>query len=126
MHDEAQNALKVWGDKKATGHGDVPEEVYRSLGEDGLKTKTQLINSRYETGEWPKGFIGVTMTAFKRKPEATKCTVSLNAHIAKILARVREELLRGKLRVYLEKISLEFLSASLKCLMICYGMKRMV
>jgi hypothetical protein len=78
------------GDKKATGHGDVPEEVYRSSGEDGLKTKTQLINSIYETGEWLSGLIGVTMTVLKVKPEATKCTISLIAHIAKILARVRE------------------------------------
>jgi hypothetical protein len=66
-----------------------------------------MINSIYETGEWPKGLIGVTMNVLKVKPEATKCTISLIAHIAKILARLREELLREKLRMHLEKISLE-------------------
>jgi hypothetical protein len=30
---------------------------------------TQLINSIYETGEWPKDFIEVTMIALKKKPK---------------------------------------------------------
>ena len=33
---------------------------------------TKLINTTYETGEWPKDFTEVTMIALKKKPQATK------------------------------------------------------
>jgi hypothetical protein len=53
---------------------------------------TQLINSIYVTGEWPREFIEVTMIALKKKPKATKCsdhrTISIIAHAAKIIARI--------------------------------------
>ena len=53
---------------------------------------TKLINTIYETGEWPKDFTEVTMIALKKKPQATKCsdhrTISLIAHTAKIVAKI--------------------------------------
>ena len=52
---------------------------------------TKLINTIYETGEWPKDFTEVTMIALMKKPQATKCsehrTISIIAHTAKILRR---------------------------------------
>ena len=56
-----------------------------------MKVLTKLINTIYETGEWPKDFTKVTMIALKKKTQATKCsdhhTVSLISHTAKILRR---------------------------------------
>jgi hypothetical protein len=53
---------------------------------------TQLINSIYVIGEWPRDFIEVAMIATKKKPKATKCsdhhTISLITHTAKIVARI--------------------------------------
>jgi hypothetical protein len=53
---------------------------------------TKLINTIYETGEWPKDFTEVTMIALKKKPQATKCSdhrkISLIAHTAKIVAKI--------------------------------------
>ena len=53
---------------------------------------TQLINSIYETEEWPKDFTEVAMIALNRKPHATKCSnhhrVSLITHRAKIVAMI--------------------------------------
>ena len=40
--------------KKATGDDDVPEDILKMLGEDGISIVTKLINKLYETGEWPK------------------------------------------------------------------------
>jgi len=64
-----------------------------------LKIITKLINTIYETGEWPKDFTEVTMIVLKKKPQATKCsdhrTVRLIAHTAKIVAK--------KLRSRIEK-----------------------
>ena len=65
--------------------------MLKLLGEDGLKILTKLINTIYETGEWPKDFTEITIIALKKKTQATKCsdhhTVSLISHTAKILRR---------------------------------------
>ena len=48
--------------------------------------------SKYVTGEWPKDFTEITVTALKKKPNALKCsdhhTISLIAHAAKIVVRI--------------------------------------
>jgi hypothetical protein len=83
-----EKAIKEIRDKKATGDDDVPGDVLKLLGENGLRLMTQLINSMYVTGEWPRDFIEVTMIALKKQPKATKCsdhrTISIIAHTAKI------------------------------------------
>ena len=52
----------------------------------------KLINTIYETGEWPKDFTEFTIIALKKRPQATKCsdhhTISLIAHTAKIVAKI--------------------------------------
>jgi hypothetical protein len=57
----------------------------------GLKILTELINTIYETGQWPKDFTEVTMIALKKKTQVTKCsdrrTVSFITYTAKILRR---------------------------------------
>ena len=57
-----------------------------------MKIMTKLINTIYETGEWPKDFTEVTMIALNKKPLATKCsdhrTISLIAHTQKIVAKI--------------------------------------
>jgi hypothetical protein len=87
-----EKAIKEMRDKKATGDDGVPGDVLKLLGEDGLKLMTQLINSIYIIGEWPRDFIEVTMIALKKKPKATKCsnhrTISVIAHTAKIVPRI--------------------------------------
>jgi len=62
---------------------------------------TKLINSTYETGEWPKDFTEVTMIALKKKPQATKCsdhrTIRLIAHTAKIVAKIPRRRIEKKI-----------------------------
>jgi hypothetical protein len=85
---EVEKAIKEM--RKATGDDDVPGDVLKLLGGGGLKIMMKLINTIYETGEWPKDFREVIMIALKKKPQATKCsnhrTISLIAHTAKIVA----------------------------------------
>jgi hypothetical protein len=87
-----EKVIKEMKYKKATGDDDVPGDVLKLLGEGGLKIMTKLINTIYETGEWPKDFAEVTMIALKKKPQATKCsdhrTIGLIAHTAKIVAKI--------------------------------------
>jgi len=74
--------------------------VLKLLGEGGLKILTKLINTIYETGEWPKDFTEVKMVALKKKTQATKCSdhriISLIAHTAKIIAKILRRIIQRK------------------------------
>ena len=62
---------------------------------------TKLINTIYETGEWPKDFTEVTMIALKKKTQATKCsdhhTFSLISHTAKLIAKILRRRIEKKI-----------------------------
>ena len=72
--------------KKATGD-DVPGDVLKLFGEGGLKIMSKLINTIYETGEWPKDFTEVTMIALKKKPQSTKCSDHRSISLSHIRGR---------------------------------------
>ena len=69
LQSELEKAIKEMRNKKVTGDDDLPGDVLKLLGEGGLKILTKLINTVYETGEWPKDFTEVTMIALKKKPQ---------------------------------------------------------
>ena len=71
MCSEAEKAIKEKREKKATDD-DVPGDVLKLLGEDGLRIMTQHIYNIYETGEWMKDFTEVTMIALKNKYKSYK------------------------------------------------------
>jgi hypothetical protein len=58
-----QKAIKEMSNTTATREDDVTGDVLKSLGQDGLKIMTKLINTIYETAEWSKDFNEVTMIA---------------------------------------------------------------
>ena len=91
MQSEVEKAIKEITNKKATGYDDVPGDVFKLLGEGGLKIIMKLINTIYETGEWPKDFTEVTMIGLKKKTQATKCSdhrkISLIVYTAKVITR---------------------------------------
>ena len=91
--------------KKATGDDDAPRDVLKLLGDGGLKIMTKLINTIYETGEWPKDFMEVTTIALKKKLQ-NAATIAQSA-LSHIQQRYLEEGLKRKLRMYLEIISLD-------------------
>jgi len=107
LQSEVEKAIKEMRNKKATGRYDVPGDVLKLLGEGGLKLMTKLINTIYETGEWPKDFTEVTMIALKKKPQATKWsdhgTISLIAHRAKIVAKILRRRIEKKIEDVLGK-----------------------
>jgi hypothetical protein len=96
-----EKAIKEMRNKKATGNDDVPGDVIKLLGVGGLKIMTKLINTIYETEEWPKDFTEIMMIALKKKPQATKYsdhrTISLIAHTAKIVAKILRRRIEKKI-----------------------------
>ena len=87
--------------KKVRDDDDVPGDVLTLLGEECVRIMIQLINNINETGKWPKYFTEVTMTALKKKTQATKCsnhrTISLIAHTAKTVVRVLRRRIEEKI-----------------------------
>ena len=77
LQSEVGKAIKEMN-RNATGDDDVPGDVLKLLGEKGLKVLKKLINTIYETGEWPKDFTEVTVIVLKKKPQAIKCSDSHN------------------------------------------------
>ena len=65
LQSEVEKAIQEMRDRRATGDDDTPGDVLKLLGEGGLKILSKLINTIYETGEWPKDFTEVTMIALK-------------------------------------------------------------
>ena len=51
LHSKVEKAIKEMKDKKATGDDDVPEDVLKLMGNNGLKLMSQLISNMYETGD---------------------------------------------------------------------------
>jgi len=96
-----EKAIKEMRNKKATGDDDVPADVLKLLVDGGLKIMTKLINTIYETGEWPKDFLEVTIITLKKKPQATKFndhhTISLIAHTAKIVTKILRRRIEKKI-----------------------------
>jgi hypothetical protein len=111
LQSEVEKSIKELRNKNATRDNDVSGNVLKLLGQCVLKIMTKMINTIYETGEWPKDSTEVTMIAL---PQATKCsdhrTISLIAHTRKIVAeilrrrieRIIEDLL-GEDQFYLEE-----------------------
>jgi hypothetical protein len=101
LQSEVEKATKEVRYRKATGDDDVPGEVLKLLGEGSLKILTKLINTIYETGEWPKNLTEVTMSALKKKTQATKYsdhhTLSLISHTGKIIAKILRRRIERKI-----------------------------
>ena len=67
LQSEIEEAIKEMRNRKATGDYDVRGDVFKLLGQGCLKILTKLINTIYETGEWPKDCTEVTMIALKKE-----------------------------------------------------------
>ena len=82
LQSEVEKAIKEMRNKKATGDDDdVPGDVLKLLGEGGLKIMMKLINTIYETGEWPKDFTEVTTIASKKLQNVATIAQSALSHI---------------------------------------------
>jgi hypothetical protein len=56
LQSEVEKAIKEMRNKNATGDDHVPGDVLKLFGKGGLKIMMKLINTIYETGQWPKDF----------------------------------------------------------------------
>jgi hypothetical protein len=100
LQTEVEIAVKnIRGDQKTTGYDEVPGNVLRLFGKDGLRLKTQLIKTYMNLDSGPR----VSLNDCMKEAKAMQCgdhrTISLRGYL--------KEELRGNLKMYLENISLD-------------------
>ena len=92
LKEEVRLAMKEMKNGKAVGIDEIPIELLRCMGEEGLEEIVKLCNSIYIRGEWPKDFVKTVMIPIPKKQGTRKCqeyrTISLISHAAKIMLRV--------------------------------------
>jgi hypothetical protein len=101
-------AIREMRNKNVTDD-DVPGDMLKLL--DGLQLRTQLINNIHGTGRWTQDINNVTTIALK-KPKSYKMHQTLHnqphcTNRKNKSENTKDERLQGKLRMYLENISLD-------------------
>jgi hypothetical protein len=56
--------------KEITGDDNIPVDLLKELGDNGLKIMSALVNKIYMSGDWPKDILDVTMIALPKKNQA--------------------------------------------------------
>ncbi|XP_075225735.1 uncharacterized protein LOC142326889 [Lycorma delicatula] len=100
MEGETEKALKEIN-RKACGVYEVLAELWYGLGERRIRGITSLCNLIYESGYWPEDFMTTIMVPIEKKNtlkcEEFRAIISLISHTARILLRVLNGRLYGRL-----------------------------
>src|ERR1051325_1310566 len=100
LESEIMTAIKDMKMNKAVGVDNIPSELWKVLGERGMKKLGELCKEMYEKGEWPEDFTRVVMIPLKKKANALECgdhrTISLISHASKILLKVLTRRIEAK------------------------------
>ncbi|KAG8237619.1 hypothetical protein J437_LFUL016872 [Ladona fulva] len=106
MKEEIEMAIKRMKNGKTVGGEQIPVEILKSLGKNGMDRITNLIII-YDTGEWPEDLIKTVMVPMPEKYNAHDCkyyrTISLISHVGKVITNVILERMRKKIEENLEE-----------------------
>lgn len=90
--EEIKNIITKLPDKKAAGVDEIPAELIKQLGEQGISILTKLINKIYKSGKIPGDFLKCIFVPIPKVAYATDCDdfrlISLISHASKILLQV--------------------------------------
>ena len=102
--EEVKNALRRMKKGKAAGPNELPAEVWKCMGEMGIKFLTKLFN-RLLMGQWmPEEWRrGVLIPIYKNKGDAQCCgnykRIKLMSHPMKVWERIIETRLRNRVEI---------------------------
>lgn len=105
MREEVEYAIKESQNGKSEGIDNIPIELIKHLGEVGMDKIIKLCNKIYESGNWPDDFLKTVLIPIPKRGKPTKCqdyrTISLLSHTSKILLKILNRRLIGKLDRYM-------------------------
>ena len=109
---EVEAAIKTMHKNKAVGIDGIPAEMWKVLGKEAIRYITDMCQEVYLSGEWPKEFTKTVMIPIPKKANATECsdfrTISLIPHISKILLKILQQRLQGRVGDYIGKTQFGF------------------
>lgn len=96
--EEMEAAMKRMKNGKAPGDDELPVEIFKQSGVDGLKWLRRVMNTAWNTGQVPEDWSKAIICPIYKKGEKTDCGnyrgISLLSHAGKIYERVLERRLR--------------------------------
>ena len=112
LEDEVREAINAMKNNKAEGRDNIPAEVWKVLGEVGVKELTELCRIIYDDGQWPDEFLKTIMVPIPKKENATECsdyrTISLIPHVSKVMLRILTRRIEGRSGNYVGKSQFGF------------------
>lgn len=89
---EIEYAIKAFKRKKSPGKDGITAELLKNLGEKGVKVITDICNTIWKTGKWPKDWTESVFIPLHKKGSSKVCgnyrTLALISHASKILLHV--------------------------------------
>ena len=86
---------------KSPGFDDIPAELWKAAGEDGIKVMWKLCNKIWRKVEWPTDWERAVFIPIPKKGNIKECsnhrTISLISHASKILLKIINNRLKQKL-----------------------------
>ena len=88
---------------KASGYGEIPAELFKSLKEDDIKVLHSLCQQIWKTQQWPQAWKRSILIPIPKKDSTKKCTndrtIALISHVNKVILKI----LHARLQQYVNQ-----------------------
>ena len=92
MQSEVEVALREVANNKSPGWDNIPIEIWKCLGDKGIKTLTKICQKIWDTGKWPQDWKKSIYLTLPKKGDLGLCenyrTIALISHTSKVLLKV--------------------------------------
>lgn len=102
LTEEVKKALNSIKDRKSPGHDEIPIELLKECGEEGIETLKRLCQNIWDNKQWPKDWKRSIYVPIPKKGDARECgnnrTIALISHTSKVLLKI----IQGRLEQFME------------------------
>lgn len=92
LESEVRQAVKILSSNKAPGIDNIPIELFKKAGEQGIKVMHRLLNEIWVSRVWPKQWQRSVYIPIYKKGDPSECsnyrTISLIPHASKIMLKI--------------------------------------
>ena len=103
LRSEVEWALGNIGNGKAPGMDDIPIELWKAAGEEGVDILWRICKLIWTKGEWPKDWCRAVFIPIPKKGNLKECsnyrTISLIVHASKVLLKI----IKGKIKLHYDR-----------------------
>ena len=101
LRSEVEAALQQMNNGKSPGTDDIPAELWKATGEEGIDIMWRLCKLIWSDEEWPRDWCRAVFVPLPKKGNLKECgnyrTISLISHASKVMLRIILNRMKGKL-----------------------------